>query len=222
VFQQLIQRLFPTRRLDLPDDEWANVLTHLLGIIFSLVAIPTLLITGSAKGMWYHLIGLLVFGLSMLLVYSASTIYHLVRRVHLKKRWQLADHISIYFLIAGTHTPLLLYYLFEFRGFVFLAIIWSLVVIGVVYKIRFFGRYKTFSLFLYLAMGWMAVFTIPFMWNAMSTSCIVWILAGGLSYTFGTIFFVWHKLPYHHAIWHIFVLGGSFSHFMAIYESAAI
>lgn len=222
MFNYFLNTVLPTRRPEISDEEWANILTHGLGVLLILIGLPILLYSGMLSSMWYQIAGLLIFGLSLLLVYTVSTIYHLVWSLHLKHRWRIADHISIYFLIAGTHTPLILYYLNNSTGMFYLILLWSLVAIGVLYKLLFFDRFELLSVFFYLALGWMAVFTIPPMLETMGYTCLYWIIAGGLSYTLGIVFYLWQRLRYHHAIWHLFVLGGSFGHFMAVWECVSI
>lgn len=153
----------------------------------------------------------------MLLVYSSSTLYHSASQARTKYYLRKLDHISIYFLIAGTHTPFLVFYLPNGLGMFFLIVLWGTVLAGVVYKVFFFDRWPRLSLALYLLMGWMGAITVPFMWEHMPSSIIWNILWGGLAYTFGTVFFVWHKLPYHHAIWHLFVMAGTGFHFFAVW-----
>jgi len=194
--------------------ELASAYTHGIGFLLGLAGVPALLIStyGSvAPKLWW---GLVVFGLSLLLVYAISTLYHSVANPRLKHGLRVADHISIYFLIAGTHTPFLLHYL---PGSWYLAIIWSLVGAGIIYKLFFFDRWEWLSVVFYLSMGWMGALTIPFMMDAMPDSTFNGILLGGLSYTAGVAFFAWRRLPYHHAVWHLFVIGGTAAHYWAIW-----
>ncbi len=201
--------------------ERANALTHGLGLALGLAGVPLLLYYSAtnaiAPGQWRSL---LVFGLSLLLVYATSTIYHSVYNPRLKHICQRVDHISIYFLIAGTHTPFLAYYMPDATGKFYLSIIWGMAALGFLYKLFFFGRWQWLSLSLYLIMGWMAVLTIPNMMELMPPATLNGVVFGGLSYTIGVIFFAWRSLPYHHAIWHLFVIGGSLGHFWAIWEMA--
>jgi len=206
-----------TSTLSISREERANALTHALGILFCLIGVPYLLIESSGIGGWEKVAGLAVFGFSMTLVYLSSTIYHAVSSERLKQLWHRIDHISIYFLIAGTHTPFLLFLADGGGGGTFyLYLLWGMVALGVLYKMFFFGRFKLLSVFYYLAMGWVAIFTIPSILQMMGDTVLFWIIAGGALYTLGVIFFLWEKLPYHHAIWHLFVLGGSAAHFMAM------
>lgn len=195
--------------------ELANAYTHGFGFLLGLTGVPALLIStyeGVESRLWW---GLMVFGLSLLLVYATSTLYHSASNPRLKHGLRVADHISIYFLIAGTHTPFLLHYL---PNSWFLTIIWCLVLGGIIYKLFFFDRWEWLSVAFYLGMGWMGVLTIPFMAEAMPDSTFNGILLGGLFYTIGVVFYAWRRLPYHHAIWHIFVIGGTAAHFWAIWS----
>ncbi len=198
--------------------EVPNVLTHGLGALLCLVAIPFLLWQAGPNVEDRQLFGLSVFGGSMFLVYLSSTLYHSARNPRLKYNLQVLDHISIYFLIAGTHTPFLLYYLNNPTGWFYLAVLWGMVLVGTLYKLFFFGKLPWFSLFFYIGMGWMAIFTIPHMLDNMSFDCLWWIIAGGVSYSIGVIFYQWRKLRYSHAIWHLFVIGGSAGHYLAMLE----
>ncbi len=197
-------------------EEFANVLSHSLGIILSILGTIYLVSIGLQKWEVYHVAGLSLFCFSLLMVYTSSTIYHWVNKPHLKQALQKLDHISIYLLIGGSHTPFVLLYLNNSFGRNYLFILWGLILIGILYKIFFIDRWKWFSLLFYITLGWIAVFIIPSMKDQMSSIVFYWIIAGGLSYTLGTIFFAWEKLPYHHAIWHLFVLGGSISHYLAM------
>ena len=201
---------------ELSSEEIANALTHGIGILLGLVGVPLLMAFGAASGDWNLMLGLAVFSFSLLLVYVTSTIYHSVITRRLKQVFRRLDHISIYFLIAGTHTPFLLYYLPNATGLFFLGILWGMVALGIIYKLFFFGRLEILSVLFYLGMGWMAVFTIPPMLQQMSDTCLYWIIGGGVSYTVGVAFYLWERLPYHHAVWHLFVIGGTFGHYMAL------
>ena len=199
-------------------EELANAFTHGIGVVLCLVGVPLLLALGAQQGNGYEVLGLSIFGFSLLLVYLISTIYHSITGPQWKHKLRIADHISIYFLIAGTHTPLLIYFLNNSIGYFYLILLWTLVAIGIAYKLFFFGKLKLLSVLFYLCLGWMAVFTIPPMLDQMPPYCLHWIIIGGIFYTLGVIFYLWETLPYHHAIWHVFVLGGSFGHYMAMLQ----
>lgn len=199
-------------------EERLNVWTHAIGVLITVLGIPFLIQSGLKTGNFSFVIGLCIFCLSLLMVYVISTAYHYIEQPKLKYTFQIIDHICIYFLIAGTHTPLLLYYLNNSTGWFYLYLLWGLVFLGILYKIFFFGRFEILSVIFYLAMGWMAIFTVPSMLEEMSSQTLWWIIIGGLFYTFGTIFFLWEKLPFNHAIWHVFVLAGGVGHFIALWS----
>ena len=198
------------------EQERANTLTHALGLVLGLIAVPALLVWQYGTVSTVEWMSLLVFGITLLQVYATSTIYHALTDARWKFRMQVLDHISIYFLIAGTHTPLIVHYLPGETGRVYLLIIWSMAFAGLVYKLFFFGRWEWLSVGFYLVMGWMGVLTIPEMAPGMSTPTFYGIVLGGISYTLGVVFYSWRQLPYHHAIWHLFVIGGTIGHFWAI------
>ena len=163
--------------------------------------------------------GLLIYCFTFIFLYSASTIYHSVKSVNRKKLWQKFDHIGIYLLIAGTYTPICINLLWKSNGKLLLILVWSIALIGGILKIKFAGRFEKLSLFLYLAMGWLILIDIsPFLENA-SFETILYLVLGGVAYSVGTVFYRWHKLPAHHIIWHIFVLLGSFFHFLMVEQS---
>lgn len=196
--------------------EFANVLTHAIGIVLSLIGIVILLNIGLQKGSTTQVVGLSIFSFSLLAVYTASTVYHSVERLSLKFLLKKIDHIAIYLLIGGTHTPFVLLYENNTFGRNYLIALWGLIVLGIIYKLFFIGKWKWLSLVFYIFLGWMAVFIIPSMMDEMPCVVLYWILIGGVSYTLGTIFYAWSNLPYHHAIWHIFVIGGSMGHYIAL------
>lgn len=196
--------------------EIANAITHGLGILLSLIAAIPLVSIGVQNWEWYHVAGLSTFCLSLLLVYTSSTIYHCVKKPYSKKLFRKIDHICIYILIGGTHTPFVLKYLNNNYGHYYLLTLWGLIILGVLYKIFLIEKWQWLSLAFYIFLGWMAIFIIPVMWNELPLIVFTWILTGGILYSLGTIFYSWKKLPYHHSIWHMFVLGGSIGHYIAM------
>jgi hemolysin III len=201
--------IFPPRKAEI-----ANSATHALGIVFSICAI--FLLFRNAATLSDIRFSLLIFACCMLEMYSMSTIYHWARSVKLKTTLRLFDHISIYFLIAGTYTPFILLCLQGTLKYWFLAIIWGIVLFGIVYKLFWWKKHPKLSLYIYLAMGWLIVFFIKPVYAALPADGFIWLIAGGVSYSVGTIFYANRKPLYNHAIWHLFVLGGSACHFMAI------
>jgi len=198
-------------------EELANAITHGLGILLTIIGAFVLIPLGVNKWQEFHTIGLSLFCFTLLMVYCSSTIYHLVKTTTLKRLLKKIDHISIYMLIGGTHTPFVLLYLNNDFGRNYLLILWGLIAFGILYKIFLIGRWQWLSLTFYIFLGWMAVFIIPAMWDQLPAIVFYWILGGGISYTIGTIFYSWESLAYNHAIWHLFVLGGSFGHFLALW-----
>ena len=202
--------------------ELANIITHGIGVLLCLIFIPFLIRQGfeqSDPAIWF---GVIIFGLSIFFVYLSSTAYHIVQEKGLKRQLQIIDHIAIYFLIAGTHTPLILMFLNNSRGQSYLIFLWCLVVIGVIYKLFFFGKYPLGSVIYYVVLAWMAVLILPDMLDQMSEATLYWLLVGGAFYTFGVIFFLWEKLPFHHSIWHVFVMLGGACHYVSIYSAISV
>lgn len=198
------------------DVEWANVLTHFIGILFSFYTFLIL------RPYFYINFGLFFFILGLFLVYTSSTLYHLINRKSIKYIFRLFDHLAIFLLIGGTHAPFIIGFTEGKTQNMLVLTIVLLVLLGFVYKIFFFETLKRFSLFYYLALGWFAVIDIPLMWVKMPINTFYWIIIGGISYTIGTIFYKMVKLKYHHAIWHIFVIFGSYFHYLAICEMVKI
>lgn len=201
------------------DEELANGISHLLGVFFCVIAMPFLIIIAYENHDFVKVFSVLTYGFGMLMVYTFSTLYHLVYKEKAKRILNIADHVSIYFLIAGTYTPLMVVYLNQSNALIFLGIVWLLVIIGTFLKIFFMNRFKVFSLALYLIMGWMIIFVIKPLWGAMPLDIFLWILAGGLFYTIGVYFFVKGYIKGYHTIWHFCVLLGTVFHYVAIYKS---
>lgn len=197
-------------------EEIANSLTHGVGILFSVVAIALLVTFSVLNGSAMHVVTSSIFGGSFLLLYTFSTLYHAFQHEQVKRLLRTFDHISIYILIAGTYTPFLLLGIQGALGWVFFGLIWLLAVLGIVFKVSFQYRFPKASLIFYLAMGWLAVFIVKPLINSLDVTVLFLLLGGGLSYTLGTIFYVQKKMMYAHAIWHLFVLGGTIVHFIAM------
>lgn len=202
-----------------PNEEKLNTATHGVGFALGLVAVPLLIIRAYQYETGAMFWGTVVFGVGWLMMYLASTLYHFVEEGKAKRIFRIWDHVSIFVLTAATYTPLVIKYVGTTSAIIFLSIMWFIVVLGSFLKIFFTGRFDIVSLILYLIFGWMAVFIIKPIMNNMPLEIFWWVLGGGIVYTLGTIFYVWSKLPYHHGIWHCFVLGGTILHFIAIYKS---
>ena len=175
-----------------------------------------LLKINSTEGL--QLFSVVTYGLSMIILFMASTLYHSVNNEGKKHYFRIVDHISIYLLIAGTYTPVLLITLAESRGWPLFYTVWGIAAFGVVLKLFFTGKFEVFSTLLYLVMGWLIVFDFSTLSNIIGSGGVLWLFAGGLFYTVGIVFYAIERIPYNHVIWHLFVLAGAISHFMMIYN----
>jgi hemolysin III len=206
------------RRSQSPQEEIINAITHGLGVLFTLIAIPILLQKipfDTAKNGYF---AVLIFGFGLLAVYLSSTFYHAVKSPKLKQRLHICDHASIFLLIGGSYVPFVERYTEGKTAIIFLISQWLIILLGVVLKLFFTGKYEKMSLFAYLFLGWSAFFLFKSFVAKMPFAVFQWVLIGGLSYTIGVIFYRWDKQKFAHAIWHLFVLGGSIAHFIAIWK----
>ena len=197
-------------------EELVNVVTHGIGAAASLAGGGALVAIAALSGEPGRIVGAAVFAFALVLLYSASTLYHLVRHDVAKARLKVLDHCAIFVLIAGTYTPFTLISLQGGWRWGLFGTIWSLAAIGILFKLFYTGRYKRASTLIYLAMGWLVVVAADPLSNAVSRWTLAWLLLGGVSYSVGTVFYMNHRLPYAHGIWHMFVLGGSAFHFAAV------
>ncbi len=197
--------------------ERANALTHGLGAVLSVAALCMLVINASAIGGTYRIVSVSVFGASMVLLYSASTWYHSVRDPRWKHWLRIFDHASIYLLIAGTYTPFTLVGLGGGWGWSLFGVVWGMALCGVTLKIFFVNKLPALSVGVYIGMGWLAIIAIKPVVAALPPAGLFWLVAGGLAYTFGVIFYCWESLRHNHAIWHLFVMTGTACHFISIY-----
>lgn len=199
-------------------EEQVNAITHGTGAIITLAASPALLYTAwnsHANSLFYSA---LVFCISCFLVYASSTIYHALPEGHSKDVMHRVDHLSIYLLIAGTHTPFAIKFMSAPIVNYYLLTVWALAIGGMLFKFSFFGKYKTFNLLFYLALGWMGLLLIPSLVDkSVPYDVIMLLLSGGFAYSVGVVFYRWTALTYHHALWHIFVMIGTTMHFTAIW-----
>ena len=198
-------------------EEIANAITHGIGAVLSVVALVALVVYSAEGADPYRIVGVSIFGATMLLMYCASTLYHAFPHPNIKHVMRICDHCSIYLLIAGTYTPICLVSMRGPWGWTMLAILWGIALFGCIFKLFFVGRCEKFSVGLYVAMGWMAVIAIKPTLEMVPGPAMIMMALGGLTYTSGVIFYLWDRLPYNHAIWHLFVLGGSTMHFLAIF-----
>lgn len=196
--------------------EIANSITHLFGVLFGIVCFPVLIAYAAVADNEAGVIGACVFGFSFMMVYSFSTLYHSISHPKVKLFLRTMDHISIYFLIAGSYTPFVLLFMSNSSGTLLLSLLWGLTLLGIIFKVFFVEKFNKVSTFIYVAMGWLVVIFPGDLLGAMPHDAFVMLAAGGLSYTLGVIFYLWKGLTYHHAIWHLFVLGGSICHYVAV------
>lgn len=199
----------------LPLDERWNVYTHALGALLALIGI-SFLFTTTHQSTPLAKTGLLTYGFSLVFLFSVSAIYHAVLPQH-RPLWQKIDHIGIFILIAGTYTPVSLTVLRESSGVYLFFAIWTIALLGGIYKLFFIGRFQNFSLFLYLAMGWLAIFDIDNILHLFPQKAFYYLLLGGFFYSVGTVFYRWERFYFHHVIWHLFVLAGAASHFQMVW-----
>ncbi len=202
-------------------EEMANALTHGIGVLLAVILVPLLISKAAFNGTPLILFAVTVFSFGFLMAYLSSTAYHIVSRPKTKKILRVWDHISIFFLIGGTYTPIVLTYADYQTAIIFLSIMWLLILGGSVLKIFFTGKYDRTSTAIYILLGWMAVFIIKPLYANLPIDILGWIVAGGLAYTFGVIFYKWHKLTFQHSIWHLFVLAGTLFQYIAVYKSVA-
>ena len=199
-----------------PREELANALTHGVGAAAALAGGAVLVTLAATRGDGWQLAGAIVFGVALLLLYTASTLYHAIQHPVAKGRLKVFDHCAIYLLIAGTYTPFTLVGLRGSIGWWLFATIWALALFGVVFKLFYTGRFKRLSTLIYIAMGWLVVVAARPMLQALDGATLVWLLAGGIAYTLGTVFYLRPQLRYAHAIWHAFVIAGSVCHYTAV------
>ncbi len=200
---------------DYKNEELWNVLTHFIGLVMSIIGIPFLFYFDNNITV-LSTISVILFSFGLLLVYSSSSIYHFVKSTDLKKRLQVLDHISIYYLILGSYAPVCLITLYDYSGISIFIVVLTLSVIGTLKKLFYTGKYELISLLLYLTMGWLIIFDINSLFNLIDFNAKLLIILGGVSYTFGTIFYAFDKIKYFHSIWHLFVLVGSVLHYFVV------
>lgn len=198
------------------EEERANAITHGLGIVLSLVGMAALSAKAVASADPWRIISYPIFGLTMILLYTASTLYHSHEEGETKSRLKVFDHIAIYYLIAGTYTPVTLVGLGGTWGWSIFGVVWGLALAGSIFKMRFIGRFPVISTALYVAMGWIAAIAVVPLVHSLARVTLLWLLAGGLCYTGGVVFYAWQRLRFHHAVWHLLVLAGTACHFVAV------
>jgi len=198
-------------------EEFVNVLSHGVGLLLSIAALTLMVVFASLDGNAWHIVGAAIFGASLVVLYLASTLFHGVRKPDVRRWLNVFDHAAIYILIAGTYTPFLLVTLNGAWGWSLFGVIWGLAIAGVVFKIFFTGRFNAVSTIVYVLMGWLIVIAIVPLFENLPTAGLIWLVAGGISYSVGAVFFMFDRLPFNHAIFHFLVLGGSVCHFFAVF-----
>jgi hemolysin III len=196
--------------------ELANTVTHGIGVAASIAALTLLILAAARGGDAFEVVGVAIFGATLILLYLASTLYHAVERPAVKARLKVLDHSAIYLLIAGTYTPFMIGAMRGGWGWSMFGVIWGLAAGGVVFKLFLTGKYQKLSTFIYVLMGWLVLIAAVPMARLMSPGAIAWLVAGGVTYTAGTAFYHNERIPHAHAIWHLFVLGGSACHAAAV------
>ena len=197
-------------------EEIANSVIHGVGVVLGIAGLGVLTAFASLRGNAWHIVGCSIFGAALILLYTTSTLYHSIPLPRVKAVLRALDHSAIFILIAGTYTPFLLVNLRGPWGWSLFGVIWGLALIGIVLRIVRGRRSTLVSVALYIGMGWAVVVAAKPMLNSVAPGGLWLLLLGGLAYTLGVVFYVWKRLPYHHAIWHVFVLAGSILHFFAI------
>ncbi len=199
-----------------PAEERLNILSHAIGIVYGLIALPILILRALQYGDIWHLIGFAVFGLSIIILFSASTLYHSTQDPDCRSFMRVIDHSAIYILIAGSYTPFTLVTLHGGVGWLLFGLTWTMAAIGITLKLFFTGRYSLLSTLMYVFMGWLIIFAIKPLMNNLATDGLYWLVAGGLAYTIGAVLYSIKKIPFNHAIFHCLVLVGSFCQFIAV------
>jgi len=200
-----------------PFEEKLNVISHGIGFLLSIAALVLLVVYASIYGTVWHVVSYSIYGGSLILLYLASTLYHSAKRSKLRGRLQIFDHAAIYILIAGTYTPFTLVTLNGTTGWIMFGITWAFALTGIILKIIFTGRFNLLSTIMYVFMGWIVVLAIKPLIHNLPFEGLMWLFAGGIFYTIGAVLYSIKRIKYCHAIFHIFVLAGSFCHFMAIF-----
>jgi hemolysin III len=190
--------------------------THGIGAALSVAGLIVLVVLAALYGSAIQIVSFSIFGVSLVLMYLASTLYHAFQKKRIKRVFKVFDHASIYLLIAGTYTPFLLLALRGLWGWTMLVVIWGLAILGISYKALFIDRFIRLSVVGYVLMGWMSVLLIKELLVVFPMGGFLWLVAGGAFYTVGVIFYALQKIPYMHVVWHFFVLGGSLCHYFAV------
>jgi len=197
-------------------EEIANSVTHGIGAVLSVAGLVLLVVQAVIYGDVWRVVSFSVYGSTLVILYLASTLYHSIQNPRIKRVFRVLDHVSIYLLIAGSYTPFLLVSMRGAWGWSLFGVVWGLALLGVVFKVIFIGRYEVLATSAYVLMGWLVVIAFKEMLISVPSGGIILLIAGGLTYTLGVVFYAWKNIPFNHAIWHLFVLGGSACHFFAV------
>ena len=198
------------------EEEFANAITHGIGVVLAIVGAVLLIVFSSLSRDFYKIISFTIFGITLFLLYLGSTLYHSIPNKKVKRFLRIIDHSSIYLLIAGTYTPYVLVCLRDNKkAMAIFIMIWVMTILGIVFKFICINKFENLSTLLYIFMGWSVIFVVKDVWQRVPHMAVFWLLIGGLFYTLGCIF-VLDRMPYNHAIWHLFVMGGSISHFFSV------
>ncbi len=200
-----------------PLEEKTNIISHAIGLVLSVIALLLMLFRASTSGSILHIISAGIFGASLIALYSASTFYHSAKDPKRRARLRVNDHATIYILIAGTYTPFTLITLHGWVGWTIFGVSWGMAASGVILKLFFTGRFNALSTLMYVFMGWIIMFAIKPLVNSLSSEGLFWLVAGGVAYTVGAVIYSIKKIHFNHAIFHLFVLLGSFCHFVSVY-----
>jgi len=199
-----------------PGEEIANSVTHGVGAGLSIAALSILVTYAGSLGDVWRMVSFSIYGATLVLLYLASTFYHGFRSPRLKGIFRVLDHSAIFLLIAGTYTPFMLVSLRGWWGWTLFGVVWGLALCGILLEVFFMDRYKVLTMVLYIGTGWVAIVALKPLLSAVPPGGLLWLGVGGITYTLGVIFYLWEGMPYNHAIWHLFVLGGSVCHFFCI------
>lgn len=211
-----IPAAIPSRRTLTGGDERASMLVHAFGLLLSIVGLAILASVATMGGHPTAIVAVSVFGSALILLYAASTVYHAVRQPHAKQVLRRLDHFAIYLLIAGTYTPFTLLALRGVWGWSLFAAIWMLAGVGLLLEFTGMARHRWLAALVYVGMGWLGLLAFAPLHAALAGGGFVLLLAGGVAYTLGVPFYLWRRMPYHHTVWHVFVLAGSVLHFLAV------
>jgi hemolysin III len=203
-------------------EEKLNAITHGVGAILAVAGLISLIVVANLHGGIWHVISFSIYGTCLVLLYMASTLYHSFTNDRIKHIFKIADHAAIYLFIAGTYTPFTLVSLHGLVGWIVFGVTWGLATIGIVFKVFFVKRFKLFSTLCYIFMGWLILIVIKPLVATLPIMGLYWLIAGGVLYTVGAGFYLARRIPYNHAVWHLFVLAGSAAHFVAVFKYVSL